>query len=354
MALFQVLKYDGPAHVLVWKHPKQDMNTGSRLVVGPSQEAVFVQGGRICDVLGSGTHVLDTNNLPILSGLLSLPFGRKSPFTAEVFFVNKLDILDIKWGTARHIQLRDPVYNIAVPLRAFGQYGVRVEDSGRFLERLVSTGQPYTTQELTGYFRGVVGSRIVDEIAGYLLREKLCFLEVSAHLTEISQGVAQSLEPFFAGYGIRLVNFCVTSINAPEGDPSVRRLREVLDRKHEMDALQYDYQQGRSFDVLEQAAQSMGGGEAAGIGVGAALGSVLAGMVKETVQPAPQSPGFCAGCGAALSPGDAFCSKCGRPAGGPAAHCAGCGAVLSPGSLFCPKCGRPVSSPVPGGSNRNM
>ena len=343
MALFQVLKYDGPAHVLVWKHPKTEMNTGSQLVVGPSQEAVFVRGGTICDVLGPGTHMLDTYNLPILSKVINLPYGKKSPYTAEVFYINKLDVLDVKWGTARHIQLRDPVYHVAIPLRAFGQYGVRVEDSGRFLQRLVSTSRTYTTQDLADYFRGVMGSRIVEELSRYLLGHEICFLEANAHLTEIAARVSEALDPFFTEYGIQLVNFTITSVNAPEDYPSVRKLREALDRRQEMDLLQYSYQQDRSFDVLEKAAQDLGaGGGAAGLGVGAALSSVRSGMVKEAVQPAPagQSAGFCSGCGAALSPGDAFCSKCGKRVAVETQHCPSCQASVQPGSRFCSKCGQ--------------
>lgn len=341
MALFQVLKFDGPANVLVWKHPKTEMNTGSQLVVGPAQEAVFVRGGNICDVLGPGSHTLDTSNLPVLSGLIKLPFGRRSPFTAEVFFVNKLDVLDVKWGTARHIQLRDPVYHVAIPLRAFGQYGIRIADGAQFLRRLSGAVRSYTAQDLADYFRGVLGSRIVEELSRYLLDREICFLEANAHLSEIGAGVNKSLEPIFSEYGITLVNFCINSINAPEGDASVKKLREVLDRRHEMDALRFSYQQDRSFDVLEEAAQNLGGGTA---GLGAALGSVLSDMVRDAVQPAAGTgQRFCSGCGTAIGPDGAFCSKCGKPAGG-AAFCPRCGAAVQPEDLFCGKCGQPLGT----------
>lgn len=342
MALFQVIKFDGPPHILVWKHPKEDMNTGSRLVVGPSQEAVFVRGGQICDVLGPGSYTLDTGNLPLLSGLISLPFGKKSPFTAEVFFVNKLDVLNIKWGTVRPIQLQDPVYHVVVPLRAFGQYGAAVADSKFFLKHLANTPRVYTTQNLVEYFRGIVGSRIVDELSSYLIRERMSFLEASAHLSDIAAGVTKAVEPFFAAYGVRLVNFCISSINAPEGDPSVRKLREVLDRRHEMDALQFGYQESRGLDVLEQAAQNLSGGsEAAGLGLGAALGAALSGLAKDTLQGAASSSsaGFCSACGAQLLQDAAFCSKCGRPVER-SGFCPKCGAAAPPESRFCPKCGQ--------------
>ncbi len=339
MALFQVIKFDGPAHILVWKHPKEDMNTGSRLVVGPSQEAVFVRGGQVCDVLGPGSYVLDTGNLPVLSGLVKLPFGKKSPFTAELFFVNKLDILDIKWGTSRPIQLRDPVYNVVAPLRAFGQYGIAVADSRLFLERLANAPRLYAAGNLAEYLRGIVGSRFAEELSSCLMGKKISFLEANAHLTEIAEGVAAAVRPLLAEYGVRLVNFCVASINVPEGDPSVRRLREVLDRRHEMDALQFNYEKSRSFDVLEEAARNLSGGsEAVGTGMGAALGAAMGALARETLQGQTlgQKPGFCSACGAALAPDAAFCVKCGKAVD---IRCPRCGVAAQPGSRFCGKCG---------------
>ena len=154
MAFFQVIKFDGPQDALVWKHPKENMNSGSQLVVGPAQTAVFVREGQICDLFESGTYMLDTNNLPILSALVNLPFGGRSPFTAEVFYVNQRSILDIKWGTPVPIQLKDPLYQVIIPLRAFGQYGVSVQDPGLFVEKLVGTSHAYTTDDLIRYFRG--------------------------------------------------------------------------------------------------------------------------------------------------------------------------------------------------------
>ncbi|MBQ8385581.1 MAG: SPFH domain-containing protein [Spirochaetaceae bacterium] len=345
MALFQVIKYNGPANVLVWKHPKENITTGSQLVVGPTQEAVFVKGGQVCDILKPGTYTLNTKNLPILAGLVSLPFGNSSPFTAEVFFVSKQDILDIKWGTARPIQMQDPAYNVVIPLRAFGQYGVTIDDSRLFLEKSVGTAQSYTTQDLMQYFHAVVGSRIADELAGYLLRNTMSFLEAQAHLTEIAEGIASQIAPFFQSHGIRLVNFCITSINVPETDPSVQKLREVFNRKHEMETLQFSYQQERSFNVLEKAAQNLGSsGELAGVSVGMAMSNVMADMVRETLKTnaTVQPTQFCGGCGTSLTADAAFCHKCGKAVKDRQLPCPKCAATCQPGDSFCTKCGQPL------------
>ena len=348
MSLMQVIKFDGPAHVLVWKYPKEDISLGSQLVVGPSQEAVFVERGEICDVFSSGTYTLETDNLPLLGKMVNLPFGGRSPFPAEVFFVNRLNILDIKWGTPVPIQIKDPVYQVIIPLRAFGQYGVEVEDSALFLRRLVGTTHTYTTDDLVPYFRGLVGSRITDELASCLPESGMSFLEANAHISELSQRIARQVEPVFSGYGVKLVNFCINSINAPENDPSVRQLRAVLNKKYEMEALQYNYQQGRTYDILEQSAVHSGGdGGAAGVYVGAALGGVMSDLVRQSMQPkgTPEAdtepPHFCRHCGGRLREDAVFCPQCGRRvAEAPGPRCPACGAACRDEDQFCARCGQ--------------
>lgn len=359
MALFQVIKFEGPQEALVWKYPKENMNSGSQLVVGPAQTAVFVKEGRICDLFESGTYTLDTNNLPILSALVNLPFGGRSPFTAEVFYVNQRSILDIKWGTQVPIQLRDPVYQVIIPLRAFGQYGVSVEDPGLFVEKLVGTAHAYTTDDLIRYFRGLVGSRVTDELSTALTEEGISFVEASARIAELSERIAGRLQDFFAAYGIRLVSFFISSINAPENDPSVQRLKAVLSERQKMEALNYNYQQAQTYTILGRAAGQLGGdGGMAGVGMGAAMGAAVADLVRQnlqSVQPAPpagpagtaEAPAYCVRCGTALPAGAAFCPKCGQAVMRQNPHCGACGAPCQPGDRFCARCGRPLD-PAPG------
>lgn len=347
MALFQVIRFDGPSEALVWKYPKENMNSGSQLVVGPAQTAIFVKGGRIYDLFESGTYTLDTNNLPLLNTLINLPFGSRSPFTAEVFYVNRRSILDIKWGTQVPIQLKDPVYQVIIPLRAFGQYGVSVEDPGLFLEKLVGTSEAYTTDDLVRYFRGLVGSRVTDELAGAITDEGMSFVEASARIAQLSQRIAGRLQDFFNNYGIRLVSFFISSINAPEDDPTVRRLKASLSSRQEMDALNYNYHQARTYDVLGRAADQLGGdGGMAGVGVGAAMGAAMAELVRQNLGTVPttqpEAASYCVGCGAPLPLGAAFCPKCGQ-AVRMAQRCNACGAPCQPGDRFCARCGKALA-----------
>ena len=84
MAIVEVVKYNGKPDVLAWKYPNEELGTWTQLIVNESQEAVLVKGGKVFDGFDSGRHTLETANIPILNKIINLPFGGRSPFTAEM------------------------------------------------------------------------------------------------------------------------------------------------------------------------------------------------------------------------------------------------------------------------------
>ena len=136
MALIDVVKFNGLASRdwIIYKHYAEDLSTASQLIVGEGQVAAFIKGGQLCDLFGPGTYTLSTNNIPILSKLINLPFGGKTPFSAEVYYVNAATKLDINWGTSDPIQLVDPKYQIRLRIRAFGQIGLKISDFAVFIK----------------------------------------------------------------------------------------------------------------------------------------------------------------------------------------------------------------------------
>jgi len=155
MALIDRVKYDGPANVLVWRYPPDDLSFGTQVIVNQSQEAVLFKGGQALDVLGPGTHTLETANIPLLRGFIKMPFGGQTPFAAEIYYVNKTTNLDVKWGTNNPIPILDPKFNVFLPVRAFGQFGVQVADSKLFVVQIAGTLGEFTVETLTNYFRGL-------------------------------------------------------------------------------------------------------------------------------------------------------------------------------------------------------
>ena len=90
MAIFNVIRFDElkSRDWLIYKYPINDITFGSQLIVQEGQIAIFVKSGQVADVFYSGTYTLCTDNLPILKGLVNLPFGGQTPFSAEVYFLN--------------------------------------------------------------------------------------------------------------------------------------------------------------------------------------------------------------------------------------------------------------------------
>lgn len=99
MALVDIIKYEGDNSTFVWKHPCEDFNSLTQLIVHESQEAVFFMNGQALDLFGAGRYTLETQNIPKLGKLLNRTTSDNTPFHCEVYFINKTVQMAMKWGT---------------------------------------------------------------------------------------------------------------------------------------------------------------------------------------------------------------------------------------------------------------
>jgi membrane protease subunit (stomatin/prohibitin family) len=284
MAILDIIKYESNAEEFVWKHPVEDLKLGSQLIVNTSQKAFFVKGGKILDEFKSGTTTLKSGNIPLLNKLINLPFGDSSPFQAEVWYVNMISFLDNKWGTPAPILLEDPKYKIIVPVRTFGQFGMSIENPRLFLQQLVGNMSDFSVDRVMDYFEGVLISSITSAIGKKIVSEGSSILEIQAILSEVSMFCKQVLQEEFSKYGIKIENFFIMSVNVPEDDPSVVKLKEAKDLAAKVDIAGKEiYQMDRSFDVLDKAAENDGTmgdtmGAGMGMGMGFGMGNVMGNM----------------------------------------------------------------------------
>lgn len=330
-----VIKYEGANDVFVWKHPIEDFNTTTQLIVHESQEAIFFRNGQALDLFGAGRHTLESENIPLLKKIINIPTGGETPFHCEVYFINKVESMNILWGTSNQIPIKDPVYNIILPVGANGQFAVQIADSRKFLIKLVGTMREFNQQTLVNYFRGILLTRIKDYIANQMTTNKLSFLDVHSHLKSISLAIMQELSAEFENYGVKLVNFFVNAIIIPESDPSYIRLRNALSKKAEMSVLGFNYQQERTFDVLEKAAQNEGAGAGVmgaglGLGMGVNIGNTVGGalggaMNNISTQTIPEGINLCPNCKADIPVNAKFCLECGFK-------------IIMQDKIICPKC----------------
>lgn len=148
-----VIKYEGDNSTFVWKHPCEDFNALTQLIVHESQQAVFFLNGQALDLFGPGRHTLETQNIPQLSKALSRSVGREDPFHCEVYFVNRTEQMAIKWGTDSKIEYIEPNYGFPIKLGASGEMNLRVSDARKLLVKVVGTEQGITQSGLVHNFR---------------------------------------------------------------------------------------------------------------------------------------------------------------------------------------------------------
>lgn len=382
MKIFDVIKYEGSNDVFVWKFPGEDFNTLSQLVVHESQEAIFFKDGKALDSFGAGKYTLHTQNIPLIRRLVNLPFSGESPFHCEVYFINKVVSMDVLWGTSSPIPVQDALYKIIIPVRANGQFAIKVNDSKKLLIKLVGTIEQFDQQTVKRYFKGILLTNIKDYIATQFVQKQVSFLEIHSHLKEISNGIQNQLAQEFFEYGIELVNFNVNEITPPDDDPSYSQLKNALAKKAEMSVMGYDYQQERTFDILDRAAANEGmASDIMGVGLGFGMGTNLGGMINNAMgsvvpnaqmikQPVESNTVICSKCGREIPKDAKFCLECGQkveqmkrenmlicpncgatvPEGKFCLECgykfltvcSSCGANLIPGAKFCLECGKKV------------
>src|SRR5512140_1005189 len=241
-----------------------DFRLGSQVIVRESQTAVFFRDGKSLDVLGPGRHTITTANIPILASLIGLATSGKTPFPAEVVFVNMRQFLDQKWGTPEPIAFRDPDFGMA-RLRAFGSYAYQVKDPSLFVNGIVGQQGAFTTADVADYLRSVIVSKFTD-LMGELKRS---LLDLPAHYNEISAGAKAQLADDMAGLGLNLLAFYVTAITPTEETAKAIDERAAMGAIGNMDA----YMKFKAARGIGDAANNpSSGGAGAGVGLGAGIG----------------------------------------------------------------------------------
>lgn len=380
MKIIDILNYEGSNAMFVWKHPCEDFNTSTQLIVHESQEAVFFMNGQALDLFGPGRYTLKTENLPLLSNLINIPTGNVSAFHCEVYFINKTEQLAIRWGTDSRVQYIEPKYKFPLSIGASGEMSLSVENSRKLLVKLVGTEQILNRQQLTAYFRGILMTRIKTYIAQAMRMNVINIFEIDENLEALSTELQRRLVPDFLDYGVRLNRFYITTIVKPDGDPQYEKFKNLHFRqyadiaeaklKQQTDIIYaqteaqkivinsqaqatkrvqegYTYQQERGFDVAQDTARNEGIGQFSSMGIGlgmmTSVGGTIGNIVSDaltdtTTQSQPISSHLCNQCGAELTPNAVFCDECGAPQT-VANTCIKCGFKFIKRGKFCPKCG---------------
>jgi len=334
--------FDETGKAMVHRIPEKgsgEIKYGAQLIVRESQSAVFFYNGKAYDAFRPGRHTLATGNIPIITKVLSLPWGLTSPLRAEVYFVNLKVFPNLKWGTRDPVAFKDSELGL-IRLRAFGVFNIRVIQPVLFINTLVGTQHIYTTEEIEEYLSRVIVSRFND----YLGENLDSMLKLPGQYDSISEGLKRRLQQDLSHYGLGLSDLYINSITPP---PEVQQAIDDKSRLGVFDDLNQLLKMKAAM-AMESAATSQG---EAGAGLGMGLGFIMPGMFADILRngqaPKEQDAFNCPDCRNSVAGDAKFCPSCGHQLL-VFQQCAGCGKNLPPHASFCPRCGRPAEQkPVP-------
>jgi len=319
------------------EHSSGDFRIGSQLIVGPGQEAVFVRDGKALDTFGPGRHTITTANIPLLVDLVGKAFGGRTPFTAEVYFVNTRDFPDMGWGTPNPIPVLHPGIGLGASLlKAYGTFKMRVANSKQFIEQIVGRRGSYSKEDIQEWLRAATLAQFRD-LVGTL---KKSAFEIQGLTADISEMMVAKTQDDFAALGLILIDFKVAEIT-----PSSKTAQELRD----MGLIDMQtYTQLQAADAMRDAANAPGGnlaGAGVGIGAGIGLGQMMTrafqGGTQQAASQAAVATVACPSCDHQNPAGAKFCSECGTklPANTGKRFCSQCGHEIAPDARFCSNCG---------------
>lgn len=267
--------------VLAWRHPMADMEiqNGAQLVVRETQQAVFIDEGRLADQFNAGTHTLTTRTLPVLTNLKNWDKLFESPFKADVYYFSLREQIDRKWGTTQPITVRDREFG-PLRIRAFGNYAFKIVETEPFWRKLSGTTEQYSVNDLDGQLRAIV----ITALSSFLGGGEVAFVDMAANQSEFSSQIKAAIAPAFKEYGLELTGFYLQNLSLPQ------ELEKHLDRAASQ-RMMGDLGQYTRFQAAESiplAAENPGGiaGIGAGLGAGMAMGQIMSQAMAPAIAPA--------------------------------------------------------------------
>lgn len=305
--------------VLFYKFQNQEIKKGSRLIIRPGQDAIFLYNGRVEGIFEEdGDYDIESDIIPFLTTLKSFKFGFSTPLRAEVLFINTKELL-VKWGTKNAINLQAPGLPGGMPIRAFGTFNCKIVEHDVVIEKLAGIRQTYTVEDVK---ERIIAS--LDQLLmGWISREGRDMFNLQADARSIAKGIESDLDMDMRKIGIGITDFVIESFSYPE---EIKKMQE----KAAAQSMVGDV--GRYTQMAAADAMGKGGGgshmasDMVGLQMGMAMGQQMVNQMNLGGNTgAGQAQQAAAGAGTGAGP--KFCPNCGTPTTG-SKFCGNCGNQL--------------------------
>ena len=303
--------------LLFWKWTNREIKKGSRLIIRPGQDAIFMYNGRVEGIFREeGSFDIESAIIPFLSSLKGFKFGFNSGLRAEVLFINTKE-LTVKWGTKGPIAIPTPGLPGGMPIRAFGTFSCRIADHMTLIDKVAGVKRQFSIDDVKERVLSVLDQQLMKWIG----REGKDMFNLQMNADAISAGIRTDLDYEMQKLGIGITDFRISNFNYPE---QVQKMAEKAAAQSMVGDVNR-YQQMAMADSMEKGGSA---GSMAGSMVGMAAGMEMARQMAQGMAGTQNSgngmqgaahmqaagngsvPNFCPNCGTKTN-GMNFCANCG-------------------------------------------
>lgn len=299
---------------LFWKWSNNEIKKGSKLILKPGQDAIFLYNGKIEGVFeDDGEYDIQSDIIPFLSTLKGFKFGFNSGLRAEVIFINTKE-LTLKWGTKNAINIPAAGLPGGMPIRAFGTMSCKVDDYQILIEKISGVQRQYNIEDI----KERVMSMLDQLLMKWIVREGKDMFNLQANAHEISSGIQSDLDLEMRKIGLSVTNFAVSSFNYPE---EIKKMQEKAAAQSMVGDVNR-YTQMAMADSMTNGNTSGVASDMAQMQMGMMMGQQMVNQMGGAQQSSSQQsnsntsngneniPKFCPNCGTKTN-GAKFCPECG-------------------------------------------
>ena len=225
---------------LIWKwrpnnsesktHKENSIRWGSSLRVKDGSIAVFVyktKDGIVQDFIeGPCDEILKTSNLPILTGILGLAYDGNSPFQAEVYFLNRANIVQQKFAVP-YFDIYDPRFiDFGVPVAVRGMLTFKIDDYKNFikLHRL----DEFNLESFEKQIKDLVVKQTKSVVTNAPTNNNMSVLQLEKNVESINALVEKKLvDDLEKDFGIKVTRFDISAIDVDKESEGYLQLKSV-------------------------------------------------------------------------------------------------------------------------------
>jgi membrane protease subunit (stomatin/prohibitin family) len=345
-----IARPDQAKNQILYKWPDSNIRKLTQLTVQQDELAVFFRDGRVQGTVTPGRCTLDSSEIPFLGMLVDAASGGNL-FKTEIYFISTREFPNLPFGGMID-NVVDPETSLAIGLRVFGEYSLKVVEPQSLILNLVGTQNIQTNDQITDWMREQLLKVLRTDVVSHIVSSNWAILGIAAHTDEIEREALAKVQQHINTYGLQIVRLGNFTISIKEEDEeALKRYRKDVQYTRLAGGYQ-QYSAGQALQGIgEGAAQGGGATGPAILGVGLGLGQQVAGA-GQTVAAGGQVQVRCGNCGTLNAESAKFCSSCGQalaaapaPAGAVVA-CANCGARNAATAKFCSNCGQSLQAPA--------